>query len=80
MLPLLYSEHSFNLKSRESGFELGVNSGIVSVSNGIKNITLLKGQLINLKSDLDDDLTPPKNPIQTTQTGSIISSIAKKHP
>ena len=52
---------SFNLKSREDGFELGVNSGLVSVSNGIKNITLLKGQLINLKSDLDDDLTPQKS-------------------
>ena len=52
---------SFNLKSREDGFELGVNSGIVSVSNGIKNITLLKGQLLNLKSDLDDDLTPQKS-------------------
>ena len=52
---------SFNLKSREDGFELGVNSGVVSVSNGIKNITLLKGQLINLKSDLDDDLTPQKS-------------------
>ena len=52
---------SFNLKSREDGFELGVNSGVVSVSNEISSTDLLKGQLINLKSDLDDDLTPQKS-------------------
>ena len=52
---------SFNVRSREDGFELGVNSGVVSVSNDITSTDLLKGQLIHLKSDLDIDLTPQKS-------------------
>ena len=52
---------SFNVRSREDGFELGVNSGVVSVSNEITNTNLLKGQLIHLKPDLFNDLTPQKS-------------------
>ena len=52
---------SFNVRSREDGFELGVNSGVVSVSNEITSTDLLKGQLIHLKSDLYTDLNPQKS-------------------
>ena len=39
---------SFNVRSRKDGFEVGVNEGIVSISNDSTSIQLLKGQHINV--------------------------------
>ena len=39
---------SFNVRSREDGFEVGVNEGIVSISNDSTLIQLLEGQHINV--------------------------------
>ena len=39
---------SFNVRSRKDGFEVGVNEGIVSISNDPTVIQLLKGQHINV--------------------------------
>ena len=39
---------SFNVRSRSDGFEVGVNEGIVSISNDSTVIQLLKGQHINV--------------------------------
>ena len=39
---------SFNVRSRKDGFEVGVNEGIVSISNDSTSIQLLQGQHINV--------------------------------
>jgi len=45
---------SFNVRSREDGFEVGVNEGIVKVSNDSKSVILHKGQLIGVDSKFDE--------------------------
>jgi transmembrane sensor len=45
---------SFNVRSREDGFEVGVNEGIVKVSNDSKSVILHKGQMIGLDSKFDE--------------------------
>ena len=46
---------SFNVRSREDGFEVGVNEGIVKVSNDAKSVILQKGQMIDVDSPLFDE-------------------------
>jgi ferric-dicitrate binding protein FerR (iron transport regulator) len=46
---------SFNVRSRENGFEVGVNEGIVKVSNDAKSVILQKGQMIDVDSPLFDE-------------------------
>ena len=45
---------SFNVRSREDGFEVGVNEGIVKVSNDSKSVILHKGQMIGVDSNFDE--------------------------
>jgi len=45
---------SFNVRSREDGFEVGVNEGIVKVSNDSKSVILHKGQMIKVDSKFDE--------------------------
>ena len=45
---------SFNVRSREDGFEVGVNEGIVKVSNDSKSVILHKGQMIEIDSNFDE--------------------------
>ena len=45
---------SFNVRSREDGFEVGVNEGIVKVSNDSKSVILHKGQMIEVDSKFDE--------------------------
>ncbi|MBT4660439.1 MAG: DUF4974 domain-containing protein [Candidatus Marinimicrobia bacterium] len=45
---------SFNVRSREDGFEVGVNEGIVKVSNDSKSVILHKGQMIGIDSNFDE--------------------------
>ena len=45
---------SFNVRSREDGFEVGVNEGIVKVSNDSKSVILHKGQMIGVDSKFDE--------------------------
>jgi transmembrane sensor len=45
---------SFNVRSREDGFEVGVNEGIVKVSNDSKSVILNKGQMIKVDSKFDE--------------------------
>ena len=45
---------SFNVRSREDGFEVGVNEGIVKVSNDSKTVILHKGQMIEVDSNFDE--------------------------
>ena len=45
---------SFNVRSREDGFEVGVNEGIVKVSNDSKSVILHKGQMIEVDSNFDE--------------------------
>ena len=45
---------SFNVHSRKDGFEVGVNEGIVKVSNDTKSIILHKGQMIGVDSKFDE--------------------------
>ena len=42
---------SFNIRTRNDGFEVGVNDGEVQVSNGNRLLNLSKGQLIDVKSE-----------------------------
>ena len=46
---------SFNVRSREDGFEVGVNEGIVKVSNDAKSVILQKGQMIDVDSPIFDE-------------------------
>ncbi len=46
---------SFNVRAREDGFEVGVNEGIVKVSNDAKSVILHKGQMIDVDSPLFDE-------------------------
>ena len=45
---------SFNVRSREDGFEVGVNEGIVKVSNDSKSVIHHKGQMIGVDSNFDE--------------------------
>jgi len=45
---------SFNVRAREDGFEVGVNEGIVKVSNDAKAVILQKGQMIDVDSQFDE--------------------------
>ena len=45
---------SFNVRSREDGFEVGVNDGKVKVSNELYSIHLSKGQLIEVASTFEE--------------------------
>ena len=45
---------SFNVRAREDGFEVGVNEGIVKVSNNAKSVILHKGQMIDVDSQFDE--------------------------
>ena len=45
---------SFNVRAREDGFEVGVNEGIVKVSNDAKSVILHKGQMIDVDSQFDE--------------------------
>ena len=45
---------SFNVRAREDGFEVGVNEGIVKVSNDAKSVILQKGQMIDVDSQFDE--------------------------
>ena len=51
---------SFNIRSREDGFEVGVNSGIVEVSHKQSSIKLSKGQLIKVTSNFDKKVLSEK--------------------
>ena len=42
---------SFNVRTRNDGFEVGVNDGEVQVSNENRILNLSKGQLLNVKSE-----------------------------
>jgi transmembrane sensor len=46
---------SFNVLSRKDGFEVGVNDGIVKVSNNSKSVILHKGQMIDVDSNFDQE-------------------------
>ena len=41
----------FNLRSREDGFEIGVNEGKVKIENKTKSIDLKKGELVDISID-----------------------------
>ena len=45
---------SFNVRARNDGFEVGVNSGIVKVSNETKAVILHKGQMLDVDSKFDE--------------------------
>mgnify|MGYP000282095749 FL=1 len=45
---------SFNVRAREDGFEVGVNEGIVKVSNDEKTVILHKGQMLDVDSQFDE--------------------------
>lgn len=42
----------FNVRSREDGFEVGVNEGIVQVANKTNSVILQKGQLLDVETDI----------------------------
>ncbi|MBT3179563.1 MAG: FecR family protein [Candidatus Marinimicrobia bacterium] len=44
---------TFNVRARKDGFEVGVNSGVVTVSNDTESVTLTKGQMLNIDSEFD---------------------------
>ena len=45
---------SFNVRARKDGFEVGVNSGIVKVSNDAQAVILRKGQMLDVDSKFDE--------------------------
>lgn len=45
---------SFNVRTREDGFEVGVNEGIVQVANETKAVILNQGQMLDVDTNFDE--------------------------